>query len=82
MPPGDSGDHAVDQPAGGDASLPAAAVDAGSALEVGGWVEAVQMEPQQEAAQIRLPGIAARSGQDFHDDRFGNGDRPLGRDQF
>jgi len=58
--PGDGGDHAVDQSAGLDASLAAAAVDSCGTLEVGGGVETVQMESQQKAAQVRLPGIAAR----------------------
>jgi hypothetical protein len=82
VPPGDGGDHAVDQSAGRDACLPTAAVDACGALEVGNCVEAVQMEPQQKAAQIRLPGVAASSCQDFHDYRLGDGNRAVGRDQF
>ena len=60
----------------------APAVDAYGAVEVGGRVEVVQVETQQQAAQIRFPGVAARSGHDLHDDRLGDGDRALGGDQF
>jgi hypothetical protein len=69
-------------PRGRDASLAAAAVDPCGTLEVGDGVETVQMEPQQKAAQVRLPGIAARAGQDFHDHRLGHGDRAVGGNQF
>ena len=62
MPPGDGGDHAVDQAPWRDTGLPASPVDARGALEVGGWVELVQVEPQQQAAQVRFPGIGARPG--------------------
>jgi hypothetical protein len=55
MPPGDGGDHAVDQSAGRDASLATAVVDACGALEVRGRIEVVQVESQQKAAQVRLP---------------------------
>ena len=44
MPPGDSGDHAVDQAPWRDTGLPASAVDACGGFEVGGWVELVQVE--------------------------------------
>jgi len=80
--PGDGGDHAVDQSAGRDASLAAAAVDSCGTLEVGDGVETVQMESQQKAAQVRLPGIAASAGQDFHDHRLGDGDWAVGGDEF
>ena len=79
---GDGGDHTVDQSAGRDASLAAAAVDSYGTLEVGDGVETVQMESQQKAAQVRLPGIAAGAGQDFHDHRLGDGDRAVGGNQF
>ncbi len=62
MPPGDGGDHAVDQAPWRDTDLTAPAVDASGALEVGDRVELVQVEPQQQAAQVRFPGICARSG--------------------
>jgi hypothetical protein len=82
VPPGDGGDHAVNQAPRRDAGLPTSAVDAGGALEVGGRVEPVQVEPQQEASQIRFPGIGTRSGEHFHDHWLGDGDRAVGRDQF
>jgi len=40
---------------------PASAVDAGGGLEIGGCVELAQVEPQQKAAQVRFPGVGARS---------------------
>jgi endonuclease/exonuclease/phosphatase family protein len=80
--PCDGGEHAVHQPAGHDASLAAAAVDPRGTLEVGDGVETAQMESQQKAAQVRLPGIAARAGQDVHDHRLGDGDRAAGGNQF
>jgi len=57
MPPGDGGYHAVNQAPWRDTGLPASAVDACGALEVGDGVELVQVEPQQQAAQVRFPGI-------------------------
>ena len=51
MPPGDGGDHAVDQAPWRDTGLTAPAVDACGALEVGGRVELAQAEPQQQPAQ-------------------------------
>jgi hypothetical protein len=59
LPPGDGGDHAVEQSPGGDAGPPAAAVDAHGAVEVGGRVEVAQVKPQQKPAQISLPGVVA-----------------------
>src|SRR5215469_122560 len=82
LAPGDGGDHAVDQPPRGDAGLPAAAVDTGCAVEVGGRIKAVQMEPEQKTAKINLPCVAARPGQDLHDDGLSDGDRAFGRDQL
>ena len=78
---GDGGDHAVDQASWGDAGLAAAAVDAGGAVEVGDRVETAQVEAQQQAAQVGLPGVAAGARQDFHDHRLGDRDRAVGRDQ-
>jgi len=54
MPPGGGGDHAASQARWRDTGLPASAVDARGALEVGGCVELVQVEPQQKAAQVRF----------------------------
>lgn len=77
VPPGDGSDHAVDQTLRSDASLPASAVDAYGAVKVGGCVEVVQVETQQQAAQIRFPGVAARAGHDLHDDRLAVANGPL-----
>jgi hypothetical protein len=57
VPSGGGGDHAVNQALWGDAGLPAPAVDAYGTLEIGGWVELVEVEPQQQAAR---PGCSAR----------------------
>ena len=51
-------------------------------VEVGGRIETVQVEPQQKTAQIRPAGIVACPGEHFHDHRFGDGDRAIGRDEF
>src|SRR5258708_37986784 len=82
LPPGDGGDHAVDQPSWGYAGLPAPPVDSHGTVEVDGCVEMAEMESQQETAQIGLAGIAAGTREHFHDYWFGVGDRPLGRDEF
>jgi hypothetical protein len=82
LAPGDGGDQAVDQATGSDAGLAAAAVDAGGGVEVSDRVELAQAESQQEAAQVGFSGVAAGSGQDFHDHRLGDGDRTIGRDQL
>ena len=81
MAPGDGGDHTVHQSAGRDASLAAAAVDSCGTFEIGDGLETVQMESQQKAAQVGLPGIAASAGQDFHDHRLGDRDRAVGGNQ-
>jgi hypothetical protein len=47
MPPGDGGDHAVDQAPGDDTDLPASAVEAHGTVEIGRCIEAVQVEPLQ-----------------------------------
>jgi hypothetical protein len=49
VPPGNSGDHAVDEAPGGDACLPAPLVDPHGAVEVSDRVEPAQLKPQQEA---------------------------------
>jgi kynureninase len=81
LPPGYGCDHAVDQASGGDPHLPAPPVDSHSTVEVGGG-GAVQVESQQQAAEIRLAGIRTRPGKHFHDHGLGDGHRPVGGDEL
>lgn len=61
MPARDGRDHAVDQPSGREAGLTATAIDARTSFEIGHRVEAEQVEPQEQAAQVRLVRTPYRS---------------------
>ncbi len=57
---------------GSDAGRPAATIDPCSATEVGGGVKPEKLEPQEQPAQIRLPFLAARAGDNLHHDGIGD----------
>lgn len=76
------GDQAVDQPARRDSDSPATAIDACRSVEVGSDVEAEEVESQEKAAKVRLSLLGPGASQHLHDDRIGDGDRPIIADQF
>ena len=65
--PGNGGDHAIDHPARGHASVAAASIDAGGGIEVGGGVEMEESGSLQEAPKITFPAVGACPGQYLHD---------------
>lgn len=52
---------------------PARRVDACRGIEVGGAVEAQEVEPAEELAHVRLPLAIPCAGHHFHHDRLGDG---------
>ena len=69
-------------PRWGDAGGAAAAVDASGTFEVGSRVEGEELEAHEETPQVGLACVGARAREHFHDDRFGDRDRAVLRNQF
>lgn len=82
MATGHRGDEAVDHSPWRDPRPPASTVDAGSSVEVGCRVEREEIEAQEEPTQGSFAVIVTSAGQDLHEDRLGDRQRPLSADQL
>jgi len=78
--PGHGSDQAVNEAAWCDADGSAAAIDARGRLVVRRRVERLEIEPQQQPAQVALARVGACPGENLHDHRLGHSEPALAVD--